>query len=880
MGTDPEDHPMTALETCTAGAPQSVSGSPQKEPLWLLRINPLSRVRLADEGLRGLLARLEQAERDVRSAADRCSDELYGLIGETTDDTARGRLIAARRAVHNDRPLRNAPPSVLGVPSVSEWLRATDERRRLREETARHYEQAADRERHRLAGVLADEHLRSSLALVSPEVYQESERYRAAVAGPGRLSARSRKSERGLLQYVTRAMVRTSPLARFTAVGLAVPAPGGIDPGAVGFGTAAAFPGLDRVMVGYVLGGLPAATGSALLDAWVSLSPTSALDESRETLYFLRPSESGFQRLSAPVKGVVRALVDATVMGPRPVRSVVSHLAEQTGCTAQDAAKAVLQGVHQGILCTYNEPEDGAADLAQLLSRPGAPGSELLDGVRCRLSRLATGPVDERRHELGAIEADFAQLGRLAGRPARVTVEEDYVLAPTTVDSGRWRRPLADLGPTVELLSVFDWLHDVRILTTAAFVQRFGAGANVPLARHAESLVKEVSRRAALMGQSYESGDTGALDGLGTPDGSLERLFALRHRITEETRSRITRAVDTGAADVRLTAEEASELAGGMPERVRRDPMSYGVMVQAAGRHLVFNDGLPGHGMLYSRFLDADRSLSGEAIPYLAERLTERYAWDGARVVEERGLHRLNVNAHPHVLPAGMEPDDWFALRLVHDTEQDTLCLEDGEGRRTRVLPLGTGHPGLFPPPLSLATSLTTGGRLNNDLLDGWFGARPRDDGQRTLVCPRFSVGDVLLSRRRWYGGAELTAALGAGPAEQDRLLALTAWRARHGVPEEVVLKTAFGADAPRTLDPADVLPRRLRHKPQYVDLVSALSTRVLPKMLERRATAHESVDYLEEALPSVVEGTHAQEWVVEIGRRPGGAFQYEGENG
>lgn len=869
---------MTTLETWAVGAPESVAGSPQKEPLWLLRINPLRRVRLADDALRGLLARIEQAERDVRSAADRCSDELYTLIGETTDDTARGRLIATRRAVHNDRPLRQAPPSVVSLLSVAEWLRATERRRQLREEAAHHYEQAADRERRRLAGVLGDEHLRSSLALVSPEVYQESERYRAAVEGPERLSARSRKSERGLLQYVTRAMVRTSPLARFTAVGLAIPGPGGIDPGAVGFGAATAFPGLDRVMVDYVLGGLPAATGSALLNAWVSLSPTSALDESGETLYFLRPSEAGFQRLSAPVKGVVRALVDATVMGPRPVRSVVSHLAEQTGCTAQDAARAVLQGVHQGVLCTYNEPEDGAADLAQVLSRPGSPGGELLNDVRSRLSRLATGPVEERRGELEAIEADFTRLGRLAGRPARVTVEEDYVLAPATVDSGRWRRPLADLGPAVELLSVFDWLHDVRVLTTAAFVQRFGAGANVPLAGHAESLVKEVSRRAALMGQSYESGDDGALDGLGTTDGSLAQLFALRRRIIEETRSRITRAVDAGAADVCLTSREAAELTSGMPERFRRDPMSYGVLVQAAGRHLVFNDGLPGHGMLYSRFLDADRSLSGEAIPYLAERLAERYAWDGARVVEERGLHRLNVNAHPHILPEGMEPDDWFALRLVHDAESDTLRIEDGEGRRTRVLPLGTGHPGLFPPPLSLATSLTTGGRLNNDLLDGWFEARPRDR-QRTLVCPRLSIGDVLLSRRRWYGGAELTAALGAGPAEHDRLLALTAWRARHGVPEEAVLKTAFGADSPRTLDPADVLPRRLRHKPQYVDLVSALSTRVLPKMLERRATADESVDYLEEALPSVVEGTHAQEWVVEIGRRPGGLFQYEGEN-
>ncbi|GAA2625400.1 hypothetical protein [Streptomyces vastus] len=866
---------MTTLQPLTVTAPRPSNSAPQKEPLWLLRINPLLRSRLGDPTLRDLLALLAEAERAVRSAAERCSEELYVLIGATTDDSTRGQLIAVRRAIHNDRPSKGLPPT---KPSVSEWLQATEQRRRLREEVTHHYEQAADRERQKLAELLGDEHLRRSLALVSPEVYEESERYRAAVAGPGRLSARSRKSERGLVQYVTRAMVRTSPLARFTAVGIAVPGPGGVDPGKVDFEGATGFPSLDRVMLAYVLGGLQPATGTALLNAWVALSPTSALDESRETLYFLRPTDSGFQRLSAPVKGVVRALVDATVMGPRPVRSVVSHIAAQTKCAPQDAAKAVLQAVHQGILCTYNEPEDGAADLSVLLTRPGTPGSALLDDAKSRLPRLATGPATDRRSELRTIDEDFDQLSRLAQRPARVTVEEDYTLSPSTVDSARWRRQLTDLGATVELLSVFDWLHDVRVITTATFVQRFGAGANVSLTEHSESLVQEVSRRAAVMGESYARGDANALNGLGTADGGLEQLFALRRRVIEETQSRITKAVNSGAADVALSTQEAIELASGMPGRIRQDPLSYGVLVQAAGDRLVFNDGLPGHGMLYARFLDADRKLGGESIPYLAQRLLDRYTWDGARVVEDLGLHRLNVNAHPRILPEGLRPDDWFSLRLVHDTESDTLAVEDADGQRIRVLPLGTGHPGLFPPPLSLATSLSTGGRLNNDLLNGWYQAQPRDQ-RRTLTCPRISIGDVVLARRRWYGGAELASALGAGPAEPDRLLALTAWRAGHDVPEEVVVKTAFGQDSPRTLDPSDVLPRRLQHKPQYVDFSSALSTRVLPKMLDRRATEEESVNYLEEALPSVIDGTHAQEWVVEVGRAPGGLFQYEGEN-
>lgn len=63
------------------------------------------------------------------------------------------------------------------------------------------------------------------------------------------------------------------------------------------------------------------------------------------------------------------------------------------------------------------------------------------------------------------------------------------------------------------------------------------------------------------------------------------------------------------------------------------------------------------------------------------------------------------------------------------------------------------------------------------------------------------------------------------------------------------------------------------RQKPQYVDLASALSVRVLPQMLQRR-----DASYLEEALPRVTDGPHAMEWVVEIGRTAGGPFQYGGK--
>jgi hypothetical protein len=551
---------------------------------------------------------------------------------------------------------------------------------------------------------------------------------------------------------------------------------------------------------------------------------------------------------------------------------VAGYLAERLGCTPTDGAKLVLGAVGGGVLCSYGAAEDGGADLDRLLTPAAADGADALARVRSGLSTVGTAPAAERPRALAALTDDLAEVSRLARRPAQVTINEDYILPPATVDTRSWHGRLDDLAAGVELLSVFDWLHDVRVMTTDAFVERFGPGADAPLVEHADFLVDEVSRRTAVAAALTTDVDPGTL----SPGGrALQQLYALRRTVLERTQDAVTRTAEAGEPELRLTAAEARELVAGLPERFRRDPLSYGVLVQQAGDRLVLNDGLPGHGMLYSRFLDPDRRLGGDALGRLGQQLQQRYGWDGARVVEDLGLHKLHVNAHPQILTDGLGPDDWFSLRLVHDPETDTLGVRDADGRPLRVLAVGTGHPGLFPAPLSVASCLATGGRLNNYFLDTWHSSRPWDD-RHTRSTPRICVGDVVVARRRWYGGAELATALGAGPDDADRLVALTSWRARYGVPEEVVVKTTLTDVPPRSLKAAEAQPRTQKHKPQYVDLAGSLSTRVLPRMLERRAEDN-AVDYVEEALPGVTAGTNAAEWVVEIGRRPGGPFTYEG---
>jgi hypothetical protein len=131
-----------------------------------------------------------------------------------------------------------------------------------------------------------------------------------------------------------------------------------------------------------------------------------------------------------------------------------------------------------------------------------------------------------------------------------------------------------------------------------------------------------------------------------------------------------------------------------------------------------------------------------------------------------------------------------------------------------------------------------------------------------------------VLQRRRWYPGADLPAP--AQPADEVAdLIAVTAWRARHDVPEQIVIKTPLRApqlareedereDAGARDRIRQMVAERAREKPQYVDLASALMVRVLPKLVERRR-----LGYFEEALPAVRNGVRAAEWAVELDHLP-----------
>ncbi|MER7478975.1 hypothetical protein ABTX60_15180 [Streptomyces sp. NPDC126510] len=804
------------------------------EPVWVLRVNPLPRQRLAEPQSSRILGELTEALRGALALAPAAEDALYESI-RPAGGAQRRHLLALRRDVHNGRtPSVTSDLSALPA-AVRDWLAAQERVAALRARLSEHHPTALRAERAVLRSLLDEPDLRQAMALLAPEVDSAARRYRAA-AEPGK---RERKSERGLLQYVTRALIRTSPLSRFTAVGLAVPEPGAPDPATLGFLGAHAHLALDRVMFTHIADALQV-PGAPAPDSWIHQPPTAGLDTEGTRYTFLRAEEGGVRRLSAPVTGTLAVLLRLTELGPRRLSQVAAELASVLDHNVSDAVRFVVNAIGTGILCVTAVPEDGRDPQPAQLDHPE------LSGLAADLAELATAAPDRRPAVLASLRADTTALGKRTGRPAAVLVEEDYVMPPQRIGTETWRDQLADTAAAVEFLSMFDRLHEIRALASAAFTDLHRPGADVPLREAAGPLVAEVYRRET----AFRAGEHTTT--------ALARLRAVRRSALDAMYD----LFDDGRSDDELAVhpELLRALAADLPAAQRRVPLAYGVLLQPWGRRLVFNDAYSGHGMLYGRFLGPDADMGGQAAARLAARLHAHYGRPGVELAEELGLHRLNVNARRPALDKHLTAEDWSLLRLVHDKDSDRLRIERPDGRELLPLTLGAGFPELYPAPVRLAAWLTSGGRLVTDLAGGYRAARR----PQAVRLPRLSVGSLVLQRRRWYLDGQLRDTA-AGHAEGPELLAaLAGLRARHGLPAELLIKT--DSMATRRIDFAE----RRRQKPQYLDLDSALLTRVLPRMLERRQPGH-----LEEALPRITDSPHAVEWIVEIGRLSGGPFTY-----
>jgi hypothetical protein len=529
---------VTALELSRehpAGASAEKHGD-----VWMWRANPLPRRRIAHGPQVDLVRQLVTVERELLESAELCSAELYVEIGSSTA-SRRAELLRLRRIIHNGRTAASVPDALPA--HTARWCRLAERRDTLRAALRAGHRDAIEAERDAVLGMLADEDFQRALALVSPEVYQAALAYRRACAGSATAeTARPHKSERGLLQYLTRAMMRTSPLSRFTAVGLAVNDANGLPLGQFDFPGASALLFFDLAMIRYVAGGI----GAGVADPWLMRAPTVRVDT---TVEFLRPVGTQVRRLSTPLTQPLRALLELTAMGPRRSSMLAAALAGRLRITREHAAGLVESAAQGGMLCTVGGPDSALPALPTNVT-------VLLEDseLAAQLGTLANVPAADRRKRLGRLDEMTTRLSRAAHRPAKLTVNEDYIGAPNSISSYGYEEALQDLNNTVELLSMFDRMHVVRALASTAFIERFGPGASVPLTEHAEALVATVYRRE-------QSLDANTATELGPRDGSLRRLLELRRQASAVVGTGIDNAVAAGAVEACWPSADLARLA-------------------------------------------------------------------------------------------------------------------------------------------------------------------------------------------------------------------------------------------------------------------------------------------------------------------------------
>ncbi|QMU78095.1 hypothetical protein GXW83_22745 [Streptacidiphilus sp. PB12-B1b] len=857
---------MTPSLLAPVGAPQAAAGSTAQAPSGLadtamLRINPLPGRRLGSADLAAAVRTLVETEQLCASLADAACAELFDLAATATGRD-RQRILDLKRAVFNHRSPGPAADGADWPAATGAWLAARRRRDLARSVLTTGYDTCLAQERAHLAETVAAEPFQLSLALTSPQVLDAVRRYARSGGAP---SKQNRKSERGILQLLARAMVRTSPLTRFTAVGFGSWSEQGspLDRTVFQRRRAHSVVSLDRTLVSVLVAGLAPAADTVMRSHSLRIAQAS--------VRFRHLDGSQVRILSAPLTGQLRTLLDLTALGPIAAADLSRGLAERLGISVPEADRIVQGARDAQILVPGPVIDEQAADpLPQSVEvlrdcAPEAAGQ--LAEISTDLGRLASATVPERIALLHRLESTTRSLNALSSQPIQLQVNEDYLLEPCEVSQAGYEQALADAAEVAEFSHLFDRHHELRALLCTLFVDRFGRGASVSLVDHAADLVSAVDSREGQIRQP------GGAEDFGPPDGSLARLLELRDAAVRTVADRIARhtAEHPDAEEVVLESGLLAGLTAGLPERFRRTAASYGLLVQPDGGRLVLNGCYAGHGLLTTRFLGVDRDLGGRTAESVARRATALFSSGGVEPLEDRGLHGVNVNHRIPLLERTITPAQWNTLRLAHDPERDELLLLDADGTPVRPVTLGMRWLELLPAPLRLAMWLAENSRVMLESF-GWEQAPPADGpvSERTTAAPRLLAGQVVLQRRRWYPGADFPTAPGPeGPA--GHLVDLTTWRAAHGVPEEVVIKSDFDHSSfNRESANRSYLVNRRREKPQYVDLASALAVRVLPRLLERRPNG----GYLEEALPGVRQGRHATEWLIEYDRPAGARFQ------
>ncbi|RSS63236.1 lantibiotic dehydratase [Streptomyces sp. WAC06614] len=851
------------------------------------RVNPLPYAPLVRPQTAAAWDRLTTTAHDALAAARTAADVLAaaaGRAGAAGRDDAAAAFLRLRRRIR-DKPLTPLGPDQLSgpagrLPEVARWQAGVVAHRALLAQVVADRAPGAEQERRALAELCAAPDFASSVELISPHLGSAVRRY--AESG-GDTARADRKSEPRITAYALRAMTRTSPRSRFTAVALSSPA---ASPATL---WASAPPAVVLRTVEVQRGALLSALEPAPRPGGpVRLAPLLPAGPGRLAFMAITVAHPRPRKVTLRRSRELTELTAVARFGVHAWDDVARRLAEGLACPPARAEQIMRAALTAGLLgpalpvddqdphfltaCddALSEPGEHAAADGPLADEPEAGLRAVVRELRDTVALLAADSAAERpalHARFRAVAARLPHAGALAPQ-----LYEDAVAALPPVP-GAEESPAAAAAALLPVLGAFDLKADLRIGLQAAVRARGGA---VRLVAEAEDLAAEAARLAT----SAAAGDPALLD---DPDArkAMEDLWGFRRLVLGDLADLFAAAVAAGdGADAVIGPEHLTAWTAALPDWLHADGASYALMAQWAGGAWAANGWFGGYGATSARFLEADATVGGDATALLRARLHRVL---GPAVAEDRSAHGFNTGCHPPLLDQEMTAEDWAGAVLVDEGPTGRLGWRTPRG--LRPVTIGSTRWDLLPAPARIALWLQGGGvvacsydhtyreratravRAGATMRSGADigpGAAVRSGADGVIAVPRLRHGNLVLQRRRWYlpetdGAAVLTAAHRGSADDLHRLVTL---RAEHGFPARFFVKQLPEWERGEALVP-DVTSRPVpRPKPRYVDTAGVLGLASFAK-----DAADFTHPFLEECLPAPVPGHHVREAVFEFDR-------------
>ncbi|MET9325685.1 lantibiotic dehydratase [Tsukamurella sp. NPDC003166] len=763
--------------------------------------------------------RRRAARRIADTAREALSDRLFAAAGGLSgSDPERDRLIGIRRRVRAGRALPDGVRLPDWVEEAAAALAAAEEYvRDLDAALAGIVGPALVAERATLLEALAHPALRATAALQSPDLAAALDSH---VAGGGAASGSRRRSERRLLDYAYRSMLRTTPFGRLTAVSVI---PEGHSAAVDEAGTRA-----PRTVVHldfHLQDELRAAAAAGTTSTVRAAASCHRLPDSG-VVRFTRVVRGQPQRLTVAETALVRDLLALAELGPVRPATLVEHLAEAGHGDPAALSATVASSVQNGLLVPA--PGPGAAPFADSFAG-GTPLGDLS-------VRLAASAGDARDRVLREACSTVSDCAVAVGRPLRPVFYEDALgtAAQAPAVPGDLH---ARLRPALRAGAVFDRNLDLRLISTALVAARTGDGP-LPVVRGARAVVEQAYTVLGLVTERA------------LPERELRRLVSAEYADLVRFRRAVERDVARAAADdpaeIVFPERWIDELMAAAPDVVRSaSAVGYAAYVQRSGERLVLNDAYAGSGAMLARFLHPEIEEHAVAIGQLRDAVA---SWS-PRVIQDVDLHGLSVNRVPRLAGEVMTADIWRGLTAQLRPDGLGLEFRTASGESVAPLVFGAGMPERHPHAARLISWNLLGGRLVRTPLHAVHAAHRAEPGPRR--SPRLVIGDVVLARQRWTGVEALRDAVrDAGREPAARFRAYTERAHREGLPPAAFVKR----------DPL-VGSREPGAKPLFVDGQSVLSVSTLPERIGDVG----NYTHVEECLPLPEPGRAVAEFVAHV---------------